>query len=68
MILAGQNAAPLNWLKNADLVKKISGITKPGIPLSAYEDLDAFKIYMVDVGLLRRHAHLASTAFSEDKK
>lgn len=55
----------LNWLKNADLVKKISRITKPGIPLSAYEDLDAFKIYMIDVGLLRRHAHLASSAFTD---
>ena len=55
----------LNWLKNADLVKKVSRITKPGIPLSAYEDLDAFKIYMIDVGLLRRHAHLASSAFTE---
>ena len=58
----------LNWLKNADLVKKVSRITKPGIPLSAYEDLQAFKIYMVDVGLLRRHAHLASSAFSEENR
>ena len=58
----------LNWLKNADLVKKVSRITKPGIPLSAYVDLQAFKIYMVDVGLLRRHAHLASSAFSEENR
>lgn len=58
----------LNWLKNADLVKKVPRITKPGIPLSAYEDLQAFKIYMVDVGLLRRHAHLASSAFSEENR
>ena len=55
----------LNWLINADLVKKVSRISKPGIPLTAYEDLEAFKIYMGDVGLLRRHAHLASSAFSE---
>ena len=58
----------LNWLINADLVKKVSRISKPGIPLSAYEDLDAFKIYMGDVGLLRRHAHLASSAFAEENR
>lgn len=58
----------LNWLINADLVKKIPRITKPGIPLSAYEDLDAFKIYMGDVGLLRRHSHLANSAFLEENR
>lgn len=58
----------LNWLINADLVKKVSRISKPGIPLTAYEDLDAFKIYMGDVGLLRRHAHLASSAFAEENR
>ena len=55
----------LNWLKDADLVSKVYRITKPGLPLSAYDDLDAFKIYMVDVGLLRRHSYLASSAFAE---
>lgn len=58
----------LNWLKDADLAKKVARITKPGIPLSAYEDLEAFKIYMLDVGLLRRQAHLASSAFAEDNR
>ncbi|MBO7658498.1 MAG: ATP-binding protein [Clostridia bacterium] len=58
----------LNWLVNADLVKKIPRVTKPGIPLSAYEDLDAFKIYMGDVGLLRRHSLLASSTFSEENR
>ena len=58
----------LNWLVNADLAKKIPRVTKPGIPLSAYEDLDAFKIYMGDVGLLRRHSLLASSTFSEENR
>lgn len=55
----------LNWLKNADIVKKVSRISKPALPISAYEDLSAFKIYMLDVGLLRRHAHLAPTVLQE---
>lgn len=58
----------LNWLHQADLVKKVYRISKPGLPLSAYEDLDAFKIYMSDVGLLRRHSHLATTAFAEETR
>ena len=58
----------LNWLVNADLVKKVPRVTKPGIPLSAYEDLEAFKIYMGDVGLLRRHSRLSSSTFSEDNR
>ena len=36
----------LNWLYNADLVRKTFRISKPGLPLSAYDDLTAFKIYL----------------------
>ena len=55
----------LNWLYNADLVQKTFRISKPGLPLSAYDDLTAFKIYMSDVGLLRKHSHLATSTFAE---
>lgn len=55
----------LNWLYNADLVRKTFRISKPGLPLSAYDDLTAFKIYMSDVGLLRKHSHLSTSAFAE---
>ena len=58
----------LNWLISADLIKKVPRVSNPGIPLSAYEDLEAFKIYMNDVGLLRRHARLASSAFAEENR
>ena len=40
----------------------------PGLPMSAYDDLSAFKIYLVDVGLLRRLAQLAPTAFAEGNR
>lgn len=58
----------LNWLINADLIKRVSKITKPNIPIPAYEDLSCFKIYLGDVGLLRRHSHLSSSAFVEDNR
>ena len=58
----------LNWLKNADLIKKVSKITKPGLPIKAYEELSAFKIYMNDVGLLRKHSNLSTSAFIEENR
>ena len=50
----------LNWLNDANLIYKIYNITKPDFPLKAYHNLSSFKIYMNDVGLLRRMANLDS--------
>lgn len=58
----------LQWLIDARLVHKIYRSTSPGLPISAYDDLSAFKIYLVDVGLLRRLAKLAPTAFGEGNR
>ena len=40
------------WLSDCGLVHKVSRIKAPNIPLKAYEDLKAFKLFIVDVGLL----------------
>ena len=40
------------WLSDCGLVHKVSRINVPNIPLKAYEDLKAFKLFIVDVGLL----------------
>ena len=58
----------LQWLVDANLVKKIYRITTPGLPISAYDVLTAFKIYMSDVGVLRQLAQLAPTAFGEGNR
>ncbi len=50
------------------MVHKIYRSSAPGLPMVAYDDLSAFKIYMVDVGLLRRLAQLAPTAFGEGNR
>jgi uncharacterized protein len=42
----------LSWLSDCGLVHKISRVTKPSIPLKAYEDRSAFKLFLADVGLL----------------
>lgn len=40
------------WLYDCGLVHKVSRVNAASIPLKAYEDLKAFKLFMVDVGLL----------------
>lgn len=58
----------LQWLTDARLVHKIYRSTAPGLPLAAYDDLTAFKIYLSDVGLLRRLARLSPTAFGDGNR
>jgi len=40
------------WLTDCGLVHKISRVHTPNLPLKAYEDLKAFKLFVVDIGLL----------------
>ena len=40
------------WLCDCGLVHKVSRVNTAGIPLRAYEALKAFKLFLVDVGLL----------------
>ena len=58
----------LQWLVDANLVSKVYRVSAPKIPLSAYDDLSAFKIYMVDVGILNRLSLLSPTAFGEGNR
>lgn len=44
----------LEWLINAGLVYKVCQIEKPFFPLSAYAKPTAFKLYLCDIGLLRK--------------
>lgn len=58
----------LNWLNSADIISKISNVTKTDFPLNAYNDLSSFKIYLLDVGLLARKANLDSKIVIEGNK
>lgn len=42
----------LLWLTDCGLVHKIHRVSAPNLPLKAYEDLKAFKLFLVDIGLL----------------
>lgn len=55
----------VNWLNDANVVNKIYNITKPNMPLISYIDLSAFKMYLLDVGLLRKKTDLDSKIIIE---
>lgn len=55
----------LMWLEDAGMIYKVYNISKPGMPLSAYQENDAFKVYACDCGLLRRLAHLPATIVTD---
>lgn len=58
----------LQWLVDAQLVHKVYRVRAPKIPLSAYDDLSAFKIYASDVGILRTLSQLSPQAFTEGSR
>ena len=49
------------WLTDCGLVHKVQRVTAPSLPLKAYEDLKAFKLFMLDVGLLACMVRLNQT-------
>lgn len=48
----------LSWLIDCGLVYQINRVTTSKIPLSAYQDFNAFKLYLLDVGLLSAMARI----------
>lgn len=49
----------LEWLADAGLVNRLEMVSNPSLPLSFYADATFFKVYMSDVGLLRRKSGLS---------
>ncbi len=58
----------LNWLNDANLISKCYLVNKCAFPLKAYNDLSSYKIYMNDIGLLRRMSNLDSRIILEGNK
>lgn len=65
---AREYESALNWLNDANLICKCYSVTKCAFPLKAYTDLSSFKIYMNDVGLLRKMANLDSSIILDGNK
>lgn len=55
----------MRWLVDAGLLLCVNRITKPGLPLSAYQDPGVFKLFMLDIGLLGAASRLSSSTVIE---
>jgi len=58
----------LLWLLDSGLLRRVYRVTKGALPLKAYEDLKAFKLYHLDVGLLRVMSELSPAAILEGSR
>ncbi|MDD3926952.1 MAG: DUF4143 domain-containing protein, partial [bacterium] len=58
----------LLWLTDCGLIHKVHRVTAPSIPLKAYEDLKAFKLFLVDVGLLSCMVRLNQSTLLDGNK
>lgn len=58
----------LLWLQDCSLIRKVSCVSAPRLPLKAYEDLKTFKIYLSDIGLLRVMSELPPDAIMEETR
>ncbi len=50
----------IQWLNDAGLIHKVHKVEKPGIPLKSYVDFTAFKLFLIDLGLLGALSELDS--------
>ena len=55
----------MQWLLDTGLLRILSRVTKPGLPLSAYRNASAFKLYVTDVGLLGAMSRLDPSVLLE---
>ena len=57
----------LQWLSDAGLIHIVHKVSKPAVPLKAYENFGAFKVYMNDVGLLGALSELDPSSYRNDE-
>lgn len=55
----------IEWLQDCGLVIKVYKINKPAVPVKAYADFSAFKLYLLDVGLLGALSELDAESILE---
>lgn len=55
----------LSWLIDCGLVYQVNRVNTCKVPLSAYQDFSAFKLYLLDVGLLCAMANLDAKTILE---
>lgn len=69
-VKAGKRAVELEdaleWLTDAGLIRRLELVMNPELPLSFYADASFFKVYLCDVGLLRRKSGVSHKTILEE--
>ncbi len=55
----------IEWLLDCGLIKKVYNVSKPAMPLKAYTEFSAFRLYLLDVGLLAAMSELDAKSILE---
>lgn len=55
----------IEWLKDAGLIYKVNRCKKALLPLAAYEDFSAFKLFLSDVGLMAAMSNIPAQSLLE---
>ncbi len=62
---SGDYEIAIQWLLDCGLIHKVSRVNEPHMPLKAYKSLNAYKIFMLDVGLLGALSELTAESIIE---
>lgn len=55
----------IQWLLDCGLIYKVNRVNEPHMPLKAYQSMNAYKLFMLDVGLLGALSELPATSILE---
>lgn len=58
----------IQWLLDCGLIHKVHRVSKPQLPLKAYAELDVFKMFLLDIGLLTAMADLSEKVILEGNR
>lgn len=58
----------ISWLVDSGLIHKVNNVAKPGLPLKAYEDIQVFKLFLSDIGLLSAMTNLDAKTLLEGNR
>jgi len=56
----------IQWLVDSGLVYRVNKVSKPGMPLKSYVDYSAFKLFMLDIGLLAALGEMDTESILKD--
>ena len=58
----------IEWLMDCGLITRVHRVTKPAVPLKAYQEMNAYKLFFLDVGLLGATSGLDTKSLLEGNR